>query len=76
MPLGEAAVELAVHQHRVQHGAAVVCDPVAEHTDDAGVARDLDRRDMHAIRERPVLRVVGVPRLQLGLDPVGQLLSA
>ena len=69
-------MELPVHQHRVQHRAAVVRDPVAEQVDPAGVARDLDRGDVHPVRERPVLRVVGEPRLELRLHPVGQVLSA
>ena len=69
-------MDLAVHQHRVQHRAAVVRDPVAEHADPAGVARHLDRGEVHPVGEGPVLGVVGEPRLQLGLDPVGQALPA
>ena len=42
--LGDAAVLLAVHEHRVEDAAAVVDGDVAQHRDVTGLGVDLDDR--------------------------------
>ena len=50
--LHDAAVQLAVEQHVVQHAAAVVHRDVAQHLDLAGVAVDLDLGHVRAAGKR------------------------
>ena len=48
-PLGDAAMDLALQQQRVEHGAHIVDDAVIDDPDLAGVGVDLDLADMAAI---------------------------
>ena len=50
--LGDAAVDLALEQHRVEHRAGVVARDVAQVADLAGLGVDLDDGDVAAERER------------------------
>ena len=50
--LGDAAVDLALEQQRVEHPAGVVAGDVAEGADLAGLGVDLDDGDVGAERER------------------------
>ena len=52
--LGDAAVELAVHDHRVDLVADIVDRDVPDELDDAGLLVDLDDRDVRAERPRAV----------------------
>src|SRR5215475_1063218 len=52
--LGEAAVGLAVDDHRVDDGADVVGDRDVDHVGDAGLRVDLDLDQVAAAREREV----------------------
>ena len=49
--LGDAAVDLALDDHRVDHGAAVVDDAVAQDLDLGGDRVGLDDRRVHAVGE-------------------------
>ena len=60
--LHDAAVELALDDHRVDLGAAVVDRGVVEQLDTAGLLVDLDDRHVGPEREHEVGRVVGAPR--------------
>ena len=50
--LGDAAVDLALEQHRVEHPAGVVAGDVADQLHLAGLGVDLDHGDVRAERER------------------------
>ena len=65
-PLHDAARDLAFHDHRVDHDAAVLAHHVAQHRDHAGVGIDLD--GAHVARVRPRDRRCLVPhgRLEAG----------
>ena len=56
--LRDAAVHLALHDHRVDHGAAVVDRHVLHDVGRAGLGVDLDHADVGAGRPREVRRVV------------------
>ena len=49
MPMGDAAVDLAVQQQRIDHGADVVDDVVVHDLDGAGVLVDFELADVHAV---------------------------
>ena len=71
--LRDATVHLALDDHRVDHGAAVLDHRVAEHVDLAGLRIDLDVGGVHGAREAPgVGRLVAARRLEARLDPVGK----
>src|SRR5581483_12070641 len=57
-PLHHPAVQLPVHDHRIDHRADVVDGPVTQDLDGAGIAIQLDFADMHAIREGEIRRIV------------------
>ena len=69
--LHDAAVHLALDDHRVDHVAAVVDRRVALDRDLARLAVDLDLGDVRAEREREVGRVVERRRLEVRLDARG-----
>ena len=66
--LRDAAMDLAVHDHRIDDGADVVDRPVADELDAPGFGIDLDLADMHAVAEGEVRRVVDGGVLQAGLE--------
>ena len=70
-PLGHTAVDLALHDHRVDERPAVVDHGVAHDLDVARVGVDLHDRGVHPRRERRAHRRVVVPRLEAGLVVVG-----
>ena len=74
--LRDAAVDLTVHEQGIDHGSAVVRDPVAGDAHHARVAIHLDGGHVHARRERPVLRLVDVARLEPRLRARRQALAA
>src|SRR5262249_21201911 len=63
-PLRDAALDLAVHDHRIDHGADVVDAPIAEDLYFAGVAIDLDLAGVRAVAPGEVRRVVDRAVLQ------------
>ena len=69
--LSDATVNLSLHDHRVDHPAAVVDHAVAQDRDLSGLRVGLDDRGVHAVGERrPCWRVVALP-LQPRLLPLG-----
>src|SRR5262245_36085635 len=66
--LGEAAVNLALDDHRIDDGADVVDAPEADDLDAAGVGIDLELADMRAVAECEARRIVDSGLLQAGLD--------
>ena len=66
--LGDGAVHLAFHDHRVDHPAGVLHahDPLHVHL--AGVEVDCDHCGLRARRERAGHRVIEAHRLEAGLD--------
>ena len=66
----QAAVDLAVDDHRVDDVAAVVDRDEAADLDLAGALVDVDDADVAAERERQVRRVVVVDRLEARLHPL------
>ena len=70
--LRDAAVHLALDDHRVDDVAAVVDRGVALDRDLAGLAVDLDLGDVRAEREREVRRVEERRRLEVRLHALGQ----
>ena len=67
-PLGDAAVDLALDDHRVDDGADVVDGPEADDLDAAGLRIDLDLADMGAVAEGEARRIVDRRLLQPGLE--------
>ncbi len=67
-PLRDAAMNLAVHQRVVEHGAAIVDRVIADQCDLAGLRLDFDFGDMTAIGKR--LRGVDIA---LGVEAFGNL---
>ena len=64
--LGDAAVDLAVQQQRIDHGADIVDHAVADDLDDAGLLIDFELADMAAIgivRDLRLDRVLDQARL-------------
>ena len=55
--LHDAAMQLAVDQHRIDDGAEVVDRGVLHDLDVAGVGIDLDLADVAAVRDRPTARL-------------------
>ena len=68
-PHRQAAVDLAVHDHRVDDVAAVVDRHEPAHVDLSGALVDVDDRDVAAEREGQVGRIVVVDRLEARLHP-------
>src|SRR5262249_34454122 len=66
--LGDAAVDLALDDHRIDDGADVVDAPEPDDLDAAGVRIDLELADMRAIAEGEAGRIVDRGLLQAGLD--------
>ena len=64
---GQPAVNLAFDDERIDHGATVVDGKEAAHLDFAGLAIDVHDRDVGAVRESHVRRIVVVRRLEPGL---------
>ena len=71
--LGDAAVELAVHDQRVDLVADVVDRDVAHEVDLAGLLVDLDGRDVGAERPRAVRRVVVGRLVEVRLHALGRV---
>ena len=71
--LGDAAVQLAVHDHRVDLLADVVDRDVAHELDAAGLLVDLDDRDVRPERPRAVRRVVVGRLVEVRLHPLGRV---
>ncbi len=69
----QAAVDLPVHDHRVDDVAAVVDRDEAPDLDLPGALVDVDDADVAAEREGQVGRVVVVDRLEAGLHPLGMI---
>src|SRR5262249_8939322 len=66
--LGEAAVDLALDDHRIDDGADVVAAPETDDLDAAGVRIDLELADMRPVAEGEARRIVDRGLLQAGLD--------
>src|ERR1700747_1139483 len=66
--LGEAAVDLALDDHRIDDGADVIDAPETDDLDAAGVRIDLELTDMRAVAEGEARRIVDRGLLQAGLD--------
>src|SRR5262245_4027816 len=66
--LGEAAVNLALDDHRIDDGADVVDAPEADDLDAASIGIDLDLADMGAVAEGEARWIVNGGLLQAGLD--------
>ena len=76
--LGDAALHLAVDDHRVDHGAAVFRDGIVEDFDHTGVGLDGDDHRMRAIGEHAagLGRLVGAGGIEQGIHAGGQVLLA
>src|SRR6185437_7021399 len=73
---GQAAVDLAVHDHRVDAHPAVVDGDEAAHLDLGGVRVDVDDGDVGAVGVGQVGRVVDDLGVEAALHPLGHLLAA
>ena len=71
--VGQAAVHLALDDHRVDAHAAVVDRDEPAHLDLAGARVDVDDADVGAVRVGEVRRVVDDLRVEVPLDALGQL---
>ncbi len=60
--LGDAAVDLAVDDHRIEENAAVLDDDVVEDVDRAGFGVDEDRSRVGGVAERPGVALCLVAR--------------
>ena len=69
--MGDAAVDLSLDDHRVDHGAEVVHGGIVDDLDLAGVGIDLDLADMRSRRKREVEGIVERVFLEPGLDTFG-----
>ena len=73
-PLRDAALDLPLDDHRIDHGADVVHAPVAEDVDLAGVAIDLDLAGVRAVAPGEVRRIIDRAVLQPELH-VGRIVG-
>src|SRR5207253_8021837 len=64
--LSDTAVALAIDHHRIQHAPTIVDRQIAHQSYLAGVAIDLDHRQVHAEWERFALRLEEAIRLESG----------
>ena len=74
--LGEAAVDLALDDHRVDPHAAVVDRDEAADLHVRGLGVDVDDRDVGAVRVGEVRRVVDDLRVEAALEALGQRVAA
>ena len=70
--VGQAAVHLALDDHRVDPGAAVVDGDEPPHLDLAGARVDVHDADVGAEREGQVRRVVGDLGVEVAVDALRQ----
>ena len=69
-------MDLALHDHLVDAGAAVVDGDEPPHLHDRGAGVDVDDTDVGAVGVGEVVGVVGHLRVQPALDAVGQVAGA
>ena len=70
--LRDAAVDLAAHDHRVEHAAEIVDHEIAVDHDFAGLRIDLQLAHVRAVRMVRRIGAVGAARLQADAELLGQ----